>query len=195
MEDNFDALEVIARTRGKIDMDSVPTGDPIFILWGSLTAFFYLLEFVLLRQGFDWAIWLWAGVPIVGLPLMTVLLRYSHRRDHRRTHGSKLVLDYWIFAAFAIGLGGFVLGCFDLYEAVENPLICLLVGIGSFLTGEVVRFRPKIICGLIGAAIGIGAFLLQGKLWIWQNLAVVAVALVSLLLPGLLFNKSAKNGI
>ena len=64
--EQFDALEVIARTRGKVDMDSNPTGDSIFILWGSLTAFFYLLEFVLLRLGFGWAVWLWGGVPVVG---------------------------------------------------------------------------------------------------------------------------------
>ena len=195
MEENFDALEVIARTRGKVDMDSNPTGDPIFVLWGSLTAFFYILEFVFMRLGFSWAIWLWAGVPVVGLPLMAVILRRSHLRDHRRTRGSKLVLDYWIFAACAIGLGGFIFGFFDIYEVVENPMICLLIGIGCFLTGEVMRFRPKIICGLIGAAIGIGSFLLQDGLWVWQPLVVALAAIVSLLLPGLLFNKSVKNGI
>ena len=195
MEENFDALEVIARTRGKVDMDSNPTGDPIFILWGSLTAFFYLLEFVLLRLGFGWAVWLWAGVPVVGLPLMVLILRRSHRRDHRRTRGSKLVLDYWIFAACAIGIGGFIFGFFDIYELVENPMICLLVGIGCFLTGEVLRFRPKTVGGLLGAAVGIGAFLLQGELWVWQPLAVAVVAIVSLLIPGLLFNRSLNNGI
>ncbi|MBP5572192.1 MAG: hypothetical protein J6X39_05940 [Bacteroidales bacterium] len=195
MEENFDALEVIARTRGKVDMDSNPTGDPIFVLWGSLTAFFYILEFVFMRLGFSWAIWLWAGVPVVGLPLMAVILRRSHLRDHRRTRGSKLVLDYWIFAACAIGLGGFIFGFFDIYEVVENPMICLLIGIGCFLTGEVMRFRPKIICGLIGAAIGIGSFLLQDGLWVWQPMVVALAAIVSLLLPGLLFNKSVKNGI
>lgn len=191
--DQFDALEVIARTRGKVDMDSTPTEDPIFILWGSLTAFFYLLEFVLLRLGFGWAVWLWAGVPVLGMPLMVLILRRSHLRDHRRTRESKLVLDYWIFAACAIGLGGFIFGFFDIYEMVENPMICLLVGIGCFLTGEVVRFSPKIVCGIIGATIGLGAFLLQGELWVWQPVAVAVVAFVSLLLPGLLFNKSVKR--
>ena len=27
MEENFDALEVIARTRGKVEMDKIPTGE------------------------------------------------------------------------------------------------------------------------------------------------------------------------
>ena len=74
-------------------------------------------------------------------------------------------------------------------------MICLLIGVGSFITGEVLRFRAMIICGLIGAAIGIGAFCLQGDLWIWQTLAIVVAALVALVFPGVLFNKSVKSGI
>ena len=31
--EQFDALEVIARTRGKVEMDKVPTGENIFLLW------------------------------------------------------------------------------------------------------------------------------------------------------------------
>ena len=49
MEENFDALEVIARTRGKVDMDSVPTGGKLFPLWGWLASIVYSLEFLLWR--------------------------------------------------------------------------------------------------------------------------------------------------
>ena len=193
--EQFDALEVIARTRGKVEMEDTPENNSLFLLWGSVTAFFYLLEFILLQMHQDWAVWLWVGIPLIGLPLMAVILRRAHERDHRRTRGSKLVLDYWIFAAFAIGAGGFLFGCFDIYEVVENPMICMLVGIGGFVTGEVLRFRPMTVCGVIGAAIGIGAFLLQGELWVWQPLAIVAVAVVTLIVPALLFNKSIGSGV
>ena len=67
MEENFDALDVIAQTRGKVKMDDQPTGNYLFPLWGSLTVFFYLLEFALwqwLHQ--QWCLWLWAGIPLVG---------------------------------------------------------------------------------------------------------------------------------
>ena len=194
--EQFDALEVIARTRGKVDMDSsVLTGGWLFPLWGWLTAFFYSLAFILwqlLHQ--DWCLWLWIGIPVVGFPIMMSILRKDHERTHMRTHRSKLVLDYWIFAACAIGIGGFLFGFAGLYEMVENPLICLLTGIGAFLTGEAARFRPMIVGGLIGASIGLGAFLLQGDLWIWQELCVVATAVSALIVPGHLFEKQA-NGV
>lgn len=198
--EKFDAIEVIARTRGKVDMDSAPesapagspTGAEIFILWGALTAVVYSAEFVLWKYlNLEWAVWLWVLLPAIGLPLMAAILSKAHRREHKRTRASKLVLDYWILAACIIGVGGFVFGFADLYEAVENPLICLLVGIGAYLTGGVLRSRSMKTCGLVGAAIGIGAFLLQGDLWFWQTAAVAAVGIVSLLIPGILHARSA----
>lgn len=196
MEENFDALEVIARTRGKVDLDDMPTGKKLFPLWGWLTAFFYLLAFALwhfLHQ--EWCLWLWIGIPIVGFPLMIGIIRRDRERTHMRTRRSRLVLDYWIFAALAIGAGGFALGFSGLYEMIENPLICILVGIGAFITGEEIRFRPMIIGGVTAVAIGICSFLLQGELWSFQMLCVVLVAIVSLIIPGHLFERSVKNGV
>lgn len=198
--EKFDAIEVITRTRGKVDMDSAPesapagsaTGAQIFILWGALTAVVYSAEFLLWRfLNLEWAVWLWVLLPAIGLPLMFTMLRKAHRREHKRTRASKLVLDYWILAACIIGVGGFVFGFWGFYEMVENPLICLLVGIGAYLTGGVLRLRSMKTCGLVGAAIGIGAFLLQGDLWFWQTAAVAAVGIVSLLIPGILHARSA----
>lgn len=196
MEENFDALEVIARTRGKVEMDDIPTGGKLFPLWGWLTAGFYLLAFILwqlLHQ--EWCLWLWIGIPVLGLPLMYIILRRDHERSHMRTRSSRLVLDYWIFAACTIGLGGTIFGFAGIYDVVENPMICLLVGIGAFITGEVARFRPMVVGGLLAAATGIGAFLLQGELWVWQELCVVAAAVMALVVPGHLFEKRCGNGV
>lgn len=82
-----------------------------------------------------------------------------------------------------------------MFEVFAVPMISLLVGIGAFVTGEVNRFRPKIIGGLAGAAIGIGSFLLQGDLWPWQMLALAVVSVVSLVIPGVLYKKSIKDGV
>ena len=196
MEENFDALEVIAQTRGKVNMDDRPTGNNLFPLWGWLAASFYLLGFLLwqwLRQ--QWCLWLWVGIPLIGLPMMYFIIRKDREHTHMRTRRSKLVLDYWIFAACAIGAGGFLFGFAGIYEVAENPLICLLVGIGAFITGEELRFRPMIIGGLLGAAIGLGAFLLQGELWYWQPLCVALTAVSALIIPGHLFEKHVKDGV
>ena len=196
MEENFDALEVIAQTRGKVDMDSVPVGASLFPLWGWLTALFYSMEFVLwqlLQQ--DWCLWLWIGIPLVGIPAMVMILRKDRERTHMRTHQSRLILDYWIFAAVVFCAGGFLFGFFNIYTMVENPLICLLLGIGAFITGGLARFRPMIVGGLVGAAIGVVAFLLQGDLWVWQTLCIVLTSVSSLIIPGHLYEKRVRHGV
>ena len=197
MEENFDALEVIAQTRGKVDMDKAPTGENLFLLWGTLTAGFFLLQFILwelLHQ--QWCMWVWTGAIVIGWPWMIALLRRDHSRTHRTTHQSKVILDVWIFVGAACAVGGFIFGLADKFECFAVPLISLLIGTGAFVTGEVNRFRPKIFGGLAGAAIGIGSFLFQGELWTWQMLALAVVSVVSLVIPGLLYKKSIKaNGI
>lgn len=191
MEENFDALEVIARTRGKVDMDSTPTANPLFVLWGSVTAVIYLLEFFFWRAyQAEWCLWLWIGIPVIACPLMAIILKKDRDRSHMRSRMSKLVLDYWIFTGTAICLGGFLFGFTGVYCVAENPMICLLVGIGAFITGEVTRYRPMMVCGLLGAAIGIGAFTLQGELWYWQMLAVAVTAIIALIIPGVLYKKA-----
>lgn len=196
MEELFDALEVIARTRGKVEMDKVPTGENLFLLWGILTAAFFLIQFVLwmvFRQ--SWCLWIWTGAVVIGWLWMIILLRRDHKRTHYRTHEAKIILDFWIFAGVACAVGGFAFGLADMFELFAVPLISLLVGMGAFVTGEVNRFRPKIIGGLVGAAIGIASFILQGELWEWQMLSLSIVAVVSLVIPGFLYKKSIKDGI
>ncbi|MEE3375426.1 MAG: hypothetical protein VZR22_01835 [Candidatus Cryptobacteroides sp.] len=196
MEENFDALEVIARTRGKVDMDKAPTGESLFLLWGTLTAGFFLLQFVLwelLHQ--PWCLWVWAGAVLIGWPWMILLLRKDHNRTHCRTHEAKVILDIWVFIGAACAVGGFIFGLANLFELFAIPLMSLLVGIGAFVTGEVNRFRPKIIGGLSGAGIGIGSFVFQEELWAWQMLALSVVSVVSLVIPGFLYKKSIKDGI
>ena len=194
--EQFDALEVIARTRGKVDMDATPTGDCLFILWGTLTAVFFLLEFAL-WQVFQaqWCLWLWVGIPVIGFPVMAWLLRRDHNRTHVRTRASKVVLDYWIFVGCASGVSGFVFGFAGVYSQFTFPVIGLLTSIGAFITGEILRFRPKTIGDLISVAVSIGSFLLQGDLWAWQMLAIAAVALIALVIPGIFYMRSIRNGV
>jgi hypothetical protein len=41
----------------------------------------------------------------------------------------------------------------------------------------------------------VGSFLLQGKLWPWQMLCVVAVAVVALIIPGYMFERYVRHGV
>ena len=185
MEENFDALEVIARTRGKVEMDERPTRNGIFLYWGWPTMVFFALMFILwqwLHQ--EWCLFVWVGIPLVGAPLTIRAFRKDREKTHIRTHAAKTVLDYWLFVCAFCCFGGFMFGFTGLSFVCYYPLISLLVGLGAFITGEILRFKPMVVGGIIGAVIGIGAFMLQGDLAGLQILAVAIVALFSLVIPG-----------
>ena len=78
---------------------------------------------------------------------------------------------------------------------VENPLICLLVGLGAFITGEERRFRPMIVGGIAAAGLGIVSFVLQGEVWSYQMLCIVVCAVCALIIPGHLYENKVKDGI
>ena len=192
----MDALDVIARTRGKVEMDEVPTGGNLFLVWGWPSAVFFLLEFLLWQRFHQlWCLWVWAGLLLVAVPLMVHTVHKDRQRTHTRTRSAKLILDYWMLAGLACCALAFLFGFVGLLRVCLFPIICLLVGIGSFITGEVLRFRPKMTGGLLGCAIGIGSFLLQGEYWHWQILAVSVVSAVTLIIPGYLYNKRIKDGV
>lgn len=194
--EEFDALDVIARTRGKVKMDEVPTGDSIFLVWGWPSAVCFLLEFLLWRWlGQEWCMFLWIAIPMVGMPLMRRIVRKDYDRTHLRSLKSKLILDYWIFAGCACCFGGFALGFAGLEKVCVLPIVSLLIGIGSFLTGEATRFRPMVVCGLVGASLSFLSALFQGEWWSWQLLAVAVVAAVALIIPGYLYKRSFKDGV
>lgn len=196
MEENFDALQVIASTRGKVEMDNAPTGENIFLLWGLLASVFFLLQFVLwkwLHQ--PWCMWVWLAAVLIGWPWMIILLRRDHTRTHRRTRESKIILDLWIFIGASCAMGGMAFGFANLFENLAMPFIGLLIGIGAFVSGQVIRFRPKTIGGIIGAVIGILSFTLQGDLWTWQMLTLSLASVAALVIPGILYKIRIRNGV
>ena len=65
-----DELDIIARTRSEVMGERVPTGENLFLAWGYPTAIILVLEFAaLMWLKEDWCAWLWAGIPLIGIPL------------------------------------------------------------------------------------------------------------------------------
>lgn len=60
-------------------------------------------------------------------------------------------------------------------------------------TGVILRFRPKTLCGIMGTALSFVSLFFQGDLWPWQLLITTLVTVVTLIIPGHMFNKYVKN--
>jgi hypothetical protein len=189
-----DELQIIASIRGEVMSQKEPTGENLFLVWGYPTAIFLLLEFaalIVLRE--VWCEWLWVGIPLVGVPLMVYYLNEDYERTGRRTLNQNVILMMWIFIGFASFVGGVTMGFTGIFPLCYCAYQGLLIGMGCFMTGIILHFRPKTICGIIASFLSAVPLFLQGDLWPWQLLVASLIAVVALIIPGHLFRRFVKS--
>ena len=187
-------LDMIARMRSEVMCRKDLTGENIFLAWGYPTAIVLFLEFLAIMSFHEeWCSWLWAGIPIVGVPLMMYFLNEDYERTHRRTLDQNVILMMWVFIGFASCVGGAAMGFANVFPQCYCSYQGLLCGMGCFMTGVILHFRPKIICGIIASALSAVPLFLQGDLWPWQMLIASLIAVISLIIPGHLFRRYVKQ--
>lgn len=84
--DSKQELDIITSIRGEVTTKKDITGENLFLAWGYPTVIVLLLEFVTLQLwNEDWCSWLWAGIPLIGTPLMIYFLNEDYERTRHRT--------------------------------------------------------------------------------------------------------------
>ena len=156
-------LDIIAHTRSEVLNRKELTGENLFLAWGYPTAFFLFIEFIaLIVWNENWCNWLWVGIPIVGIPLMIYFINEDYERTRRRTLNQNIILMMWVFIGFASFIGGFAMGCAELFEQFFCTFMSLLCSMGCYMTGIILHFRPKTICGIMGAVLSVLPLFFQG---------------------------------
>ncbi len=187
-------LDIIAHTRSEVLNRKELTGENLFLAWGYPTAFFLFIEFIaLIVWNENWCNWLWAGIPIVGIPLMMYFINEDYERTRRRTLNQNIILMMWVFIGFASFIGGFAMGCAELFEQFFCTFMSLLCGMGCYMTGIILHFRPKTICGIMGAVLSVVPLFFQGNLWPWQLLITAMITVIVLIIPGHMYRHYVKQ--
>ena len=187
-------LDMIARMRNEVMSRKELTGENLFLAWGYPTVIVLLLEFAaLMLWNEDWCSWLWVGIPLIGIPLMIYFLNEDYERAHRRTLDQNVILMMWIFIGFACCLGGAAMGIAGVFQQGFFAMLSLLCGMGCFMTGIILHFRPKTICGIMASVLSVVPLFFQGDQWPWQLLVTAITVVISLIIPGHLFRRFVKN--
>lgn len=187
-------LDIITRMRGEVMSRSELTGENLFLAWGYPTVLVLLVEFAaLLIWNEDWCSWLWAGIPLIGTPLMIYFLNEDYERTHSRTLEQNIILMMWIFIGFASCVGGAAMGFSGVFQQAFFAYLSLLCGMGCFMTGIILHFRPKTICGILASLLSAVPLFFQGDLWPWQLLVTAVTITISLIIPGHLFRRYVKK--
>ena len=181
-------LDIITRMRGDVMSRKDLTGENLFLAWGYPTVLVLLAEFAaLMIWNENWCAWLWAGIPLIGTPLMIYFLNKDYDRTHSRTHDQNNILVMWIFIGVASCIGGGLMGFSGVFRQAFFAYLSLLCGMGCFMTGIILHFRPKVVCGIIASVLSIVPLFFQGELWPWQLLFTSFTVIISLIVPGHLF--------
>lgn len=189
-----DELEIINRIRGEVMSSKELTGENLFLCWGYPTAFFLLVEFLaLMLWNQNWCSWIWLAIPLVGVPLMIYFLHKDYERTHHRTLDQNVILQMWIYVGFVSSIGGATMGFANVFQQLYCTFQGLLVSFGCFLTGLILHFRPKTMCGIIGTILSFVSLFFQGDLWPWQLLVTALVTVITLIVPGHLFRRYVRK--
>lgn len=176
--------EMIDRARGEVRQ-----GGYFFLLWGWL---------VVAGCAIHYGLWdligpargaiTWAGVGLIGGVGTWMKIRKRESRQGSASLGGKGISVVWtavgslLLILTGLGLAG-VMNFHEIY-----PMYMFLYGIGTFITGGMLSFRPLQVGALISWGLGISAFYVDVK----EQLLLIGVAIiVSYLIPGYLLNRSA----
>ncbi|MBP5560209.1 MAG: hypothetical protein J6X70_00185 [Muribaculaceae bacterium] len=187
-------LDIIAHVRNEVATRKELTGENLFLAWGYPTAIVLLLEFVaLLVWDENWCAWLWGGIPLMGVPLLVYFLKKDYKRTGRMTLDQNVILQMWIFVGCVCCVDGIATGFAGVFMQCFFPFLGLLCGMGCFLTGVILRFRPKTMFGIMATALSFVTYFFQGEMWHWQLLLTAMVIVVCLIIPGHLYRRHVKR--
>ena len=157
-----------------------------FLIWGYTTFFVSLLVFFLVNTTGDYHYhWFWFLIPVVGSTGMFITQKRNVK--HAMNFIDRVIGTIWMvngIAAFLITLGAFY------YRIPILPLMLLLMGMGTAMTGLVIKFKPVIVSGFIGMASCVVPFLMKGN---EQIIVFGVIYLVMMVIPGHILNFKGKR--
>lgn len=187
-------LGLISKIRGELMNDKQPTGENLFLAWGYPTVAYLILEFLAVKYWNEfWCQWIWLVIPLIGTPLMIFFMHKDYERTRCMTLEANVILMMWIFIGAACCLGGTAMGFAGIFTNCFMAYIGLLSSLGCFMTGVIIHFRPKTVCGIIAAMLSAIPLFFQGDQWIWQMPITAAIMVIALIIPGHLFKNYVKH--
>jgi hypothetical protein len=171
---------MISKTRQDLSDNSI-----YFLVWGWITLVACTSQFVLkniLQYEKHYLVWL---LIVVGI----VFSIYRGMKESRKRKASTYVGDSMKYLWTGMGISFFVLSMILSklgWGTVVFPFFILLYGLGTFVSGSILRFRPFIIGGIIAWALAAGAAWVE---YDYQMLFASAAILFSYIIPAYLLRR------
>jgi hypothetical protein len=175
---------MISRTRQSMSDNSI-----YFLVWGWLSFFASIGQFVLkniLNYELHYLVW---SVAIVGIVFTIIRSRKEEKYRRVRTFVDESMSHLWLGMAASFFVLSLILTKVG-WGTVVFPFFIMLYGLGTFVSGSVLRFRPLIVGGILAWLLAIGA---TWASYDYQMLFGAAAILVSYIVPAYLLRRRNKT--
>jgi len=183
MERNFSPQESLLLIQSMIDKTKSNIGKNrfYFLLWGWYTFLAIIIQFILkVVFGYERHYLVWLGV----IPTLIVTIIHTVKQNkHKavRTYIGESMASLWT----GVGISFFVLSVI-ISGTKEGwlfsyPFFILLYGLGTFISGRILKFNPLIIGGIINWILACIAVYLH---YDYQMLLAATAILTSYIIPG-----------
>ncbi|WP_305117771.1 hypothetical protein [Duncaniella muris] len=198
-----ESLEVITSMIARTKVRYLGSGN-ILLMWGYLAVFTSILVWILLAatQQNVWN-WLWFAIPVIGMPLTSIMARREKRTDGVVTYSDKITSHLWsIFGVSEIVLTLICLG-FSLIGGIKcwTAMIVYTIIAAPFAEiaqGLIVKEKSLTWGGIVGLAIGmVLVCCVTGKIPLlanWFMPLFILFWVVMMIVPGHIINHKAKKG-
>ena len=179
-------LEIISQTIAKAK-ENLSEHSFAFIFWGWLVSLTAVLTYVLLVYSSlgNSSYLAWPITTLLGLAGMLIYYRKKEKKKKHQTHVEYFLSKLWVVIGCILLFFAFAM----IFVAVEiNPWVFfpIIVGIGTAVSGAVLRFNPLILGGIVLLAFPFYSVFVSKEALL---LLYSGVIVISYLIPGYLLKK------
>ena len=176
--------EMIAQSRQNISEGSI-----FYLLWGWLVLVAALSNYVLLvYTNYEHHYIAWPILMTLGGIVSAIIGSRQEKKQGVRTYVDRSINYLWI--AFTITLIAVLISMVKFGVEVVYPIVIILYGLGTFVSGGILKFKPLILGGVLCWLLGSLAVYLSFPN---QLLVLMAAILVSYIIPGYLLANSKQH--
>jgi hypothetical protein len=178
--------EMIENSKAKIKDNSF-----FYLLWGWLVLIASITNFVLLKMGYYDIAWVPWPILMFGGGIVSGVAGYRMgKKAKAKTMFDTTMAYLWSGFVITLFIILFVAASGNISWQVSNVLIIALYGLGTFVSGGILRFKPLIIGGVLSWAIAIATIFIPE---IYSLLMVALSIIVAYLIPGYMLKSKEKN--
>jgi hypothetical protein len=161
----------------------------LYLLWGWVIFFCATVHYILAKYtSLNHIEYIW-GLTWVAVIYQIIYLVRKEKSPVVKTYTEEIISYVWIVFGISMGMVTFILGNSNLWP-VMYPLILMLYGMPTFLSGAIMRFKPLMFGGFICWVLCIiSKFIPAGEVLLLLALAVLSAWII----PGYLMRKKFKG--